>query len=945
MKLQFAKVIGTLATVPQHVTYSGRNLAYVADGAVIVCEVDAKAGVLGKQRLFVANSGISDGPADDYWGKIDLYLERAESPEKRDEFDIPTENTHVYGSDKILASRKKTAGENAENSPSKLKDRVRSISCVAISPNGRVLAVGESGYQPRILLYSLAPDASGVPFAVIHEHSFGIKEIAFLPDLRHFASLGQLSDGFLNIWKYSATSVSLKAGNKCSLIVNKVVWHLNTSIVTAGLRFLKVWSFEAHDSTKAVVLKGRNVVLGRHLDCDFTQAVSLSRDEVLLSGGYEALYVLSLSGMSIVPVEVPEAPAAFYGLQADTDNRRISYFVGSTPKLLDYLELRPSAVRLAPTSPSKVSLMMSSLSLKPTPSDIPVVSSFMSCREDVTHIISLTSTKVIRYHAFDSGLDIPLVASPVSFAGGMKQASTGDLLVFSKSGEAMIVEDGTAREVASTSLLQSDELMNELCAADFDGSHAFFGDKYGQLMAVNCETNETTLQVKAHSSSINDLVRFKALSVGLLCTISRDRTVQIFYNTNGEWELLQTIASHTGNILFARFHEDSLFVCSADRTISIYGFREFPGVEQPLEVFQKKVITLKHPPTAMEILGQELHVATNDKSVLVYDSSNADFKYSVKLTNNLGELIIVESFAFIDKHIVASFGDRSIRLYSAKYHKELAVLWGHSDAILNMVVSRGQLYSMSSNGCLFIWKVAQAAVESDHSSVKDEDSDLSLPEPDNLPLFAKVTRKILPVASATPKQPRMASTPKFEREASPSRRSLLLADPSSPTPSSLPAPRLTNATLKRIEARNQAKPSLAQPDSPSKSSSPKPVNIKQTSPNRSQSPSRVASRAAGSARLLLLPSRPIDALTNFQPRLAPQNDSDSMTRASGYVSIMKSLAQKGLFSPTEKEKLVDELKDLIRVLGGTSHTPVDYEPLVEKFGQQLVALVQKKLEP
>ncbi|GMG19719.1 unnamed protein product [Ambrosiozyma monospora] len=54
-----------------------------------------------------------------------------------------------------------------------LTNRVRSINCIAISPNKRMLAVGEVGYQPRILLYSLAPDSSCRPIAIIHEHQFG----------------------------------------------------------------------------------------------------------------------------------------------------------------------------------------------------------------------------------------------------------------------------------------------------------------------------------------------------------------------------------------------------------------------------------------------------------------------------------------------------------------------------------------------------------------------------------------------------------------------------------------------------------------------------------------------------------------------------------------------------------------------------------------------------
>ncbi|KAF3986710.1 hypothetical protein FT663_02578 [Candidozyma haemuli var. vulneris] len=933
MKISFNEVIGTSATDPQHVAFSGSKLAYVASGGVIVCEVDAKSRTLSKQRLFVANSGVSEAQNDDYVSRAFSGSDRGDGHDKRDNFDIPLESTYTYGKERIEADRKKAGGEKGDSSPSKLKDRVRAISCVALSPNGRVLAVGESGYQPRILLYSLASNASGSPFAVIHEHTFGVKHIAFSPDSRHFASLGQLSDGFLHIWKYSATSVALKAGNKCSSIVNSIFWHSSSSIVTAGLRFLKVWSFEAQESNRTVVLKGRNVVLRENLEVDFTEAVSLSSDEVLLSGCHQALYVLSLSGLSLVPVEVPDSPPAIYGLESDATTEKICYFDGHEPKLVGFDQLKRTANKSAPSSPSKIASMFSSLSLKSSPPDHPVVKSHLSFKDGESFISYLTNKKEICVYDTDSGSHATLVAAPVTRAGGMKQASNGDLLVYSKCGNLRAVEDGSIRQLASVRLPQTDQLENELNTVDYDGTYAYFGDRYGQLSVVDCESGDEVLQLKAHSSSINDLIRFHVDSLELLCTTSRDRTVQLFYKTEDKWELLQTIANHTGNLLFAKVYEESLYVCSADRSISIYGFRESRDNETPLEVIQKRVLTLKHSPTAMAILDKELHVATNDKSVHVYDASTADFKYTVKVTNENGDSLCVENFASFDRAIAVSSNDRSIRLFTPNYAKQLAVSWGHSDTILNMVGKGSSLYSIGLDGSLFIWNITDGA-ESNHSSFKEEDSDSSIPEPDNSPLFAKVTRKILPVASASSKPLASQSTPKIDRESSPPKRASVILDPSSPSPAPTATPRLTNATLKRMEARKQSSPS------PSRSSPPK--NI---SPSRTQSPSRTTSRSSGPFRSSTSPTKQpsFDSITNPQPRLAPQSGSDSMDRATAYISIIKSHAQKGLFTTDEKTRLVGQLNDLVNVLGGSSSS-TSQEALLEKFSEQLVEIVQKKLD-
>lgn len=915
MNLLFCKVIGTLATAPQHVAFLPLKMAYVASGGVIVCEVDVKAGSLGKQRLFVANLGVeSDG-----------ILKSDRDHEKRDNFDIPLESSYIFGKERIEA---KVDGSKL---PSKLKDRVRAVSCVALSPNGRVLAVGESGYQPRILLYSLAANSSGVPFAVIHEHTFGVKSITFLPDSRHFASLGQLSDGFLHVWKYSATSVSLKATNKCSSIVNKVLWHLTTTIVTAGLRFLKVWTFEPHESNRAVPLGGRNVVLGLNLEVDFTQAVSLSSQEVLLSGCHAALYVLSLSGLSITPVEAPGSSKTFLGLETDASSQKICYFEETIPRIIAFDSLQGSAARSAPSSPSKIALMFANLSLKPAPPEYPIVTSYLTNCDGELYTIFLTNKKELCVVNISSGDTSVLVAAPVTRAGGMKQASNGDFLVYSKGGSLKAIKDDGITLLASVRLPQTEQLENELTAVDYDGDSAFFGDRYGQLTIVDIGIGEEIFQSRAHASSINDLIRFKAANIELLGTTSRDRTVQIFYKSGDLWQLLQTIASHTGNLVFCKVYEESLYVCSADRSVSIYGLRESPDDEVPIEVFQKRVLTLKNSPTAMEILANELHIATNDKTVHVYDAGSADFKYSTRLTNEKGDSLVVENFTLMEDHIAVSSNDRSIRLYSPHYSKQQAVNWGHSETILNMVGTGSSLYTIGLDGCLFVWTILDGA-DSSHSSFKEEDSDLSLVEPENLPLFAKVTRKILPVASAS-KPLSAQSTPKFNRGNSPPKRALVILDPASPSPVPTTTPRLTNATIKRIEAKKGTQVS------PPRNSSPV---AKLQSPSRTLSPIRAASRQTNPLHSLALPSRKtsVDSITNPQPRLAPQNSSDSMDRASAYIAIIKSHAQKGLFSEDEKAQLVEQLTDLFKVLGGTQ----GHDELLEKFGEQLVRLVERKLQ-
>ena len=79
-------------------------------------------------------------------------------------------------------------------------------------------------------------------------------------------------------------------------------------------------------------------------------------------------------------------------------------------------------------------------------------------------------------------------------------------------------------------------------------------------------------QVKAHSSTINEIIYFTFSNHQICCSISRDRMIQIFICPINEtnWDLLQTIPIHNGNLLQIIHLQDKIYVCSLDRTISIH---------------------------------------------------------------------------------------------------------------------------------------------------------------------------------------------------------------------------------------------------------------------------------------------------------------------------------------------------------------------------------------
>ena len=188
-------------------------------------------------------------------------------------------------------------------------------------------------------------------------------------------------------------------------------------------------------------------------------------------------------------------------------------------------------------------------------------------------------------------------------------------------------------------------------------------------------------QVKAHSSTINEIIYFTFSNHQICCSISRDRMIQIFICPINEtnWDLLQTIPIHNGNLLQIIHLQDKIYVCSLDRTISIHKLvfeekeKEQEEQEHSLRLYQEKIITLKSTPLCMKIFDNDLVVSTNDKSILVFDIvNNFELKRTLRLINDkINESLLVESFIKYRNLIIVWSNDKSLRAFIIKMVKKL----------------------------------------------------------------------------------------------------------------------------------------------------------------------------------------------------------------------------------------------------------------------------------
>ncbi|KAI6864929.1 hypothetical protein KC334_g20143, partial [Hortaea werneckii] len=233
--LRLSKVIGSTTTSPNGFAClpSERTFAYIAGAAAVVATVSPDLEI--SQRFFKArpNAVGTTREAVGQWPA---------SPTPNE----PRNRALGHGKDSHGASPLGASGRDWSDSPNgrtlTAKDKVKAATSIALSPNGKWLAVGETGYKPRILIFSLAENAEDALVSTLSEHSFGVHALSFSPDSKYLASLGTINDGFLYLWQIDnrTGSATLYASNKCTTLTNCMTW-IGGSLVTAGLRYLRVW--------------------------------------------------------------------------------------------------------------------------------------------------------------------------------------------------------------------------------------------------------------------------------------------------------------------------------------------------------------------------------------------------------------------------------------------------------------------------------------------------------------------------------------------------------------------------------------------------------------------------------------------------------------------------------------------------------------------------------
>ncbi|KAK5149310.1 hypothetical protein LTR04_007212 [Oleoguttula sp. CCFEE 6159] len=708
-----------------------------------------------------------------------------------------------------------------------VRERVKAATSVSFSPDGRFLAVGETGYKPRVLIFSATRDAPpDTPLTSMSEHTFGVQCVTFSPDSQYLASLGTVNDGFLYIWRVNGRTgcASLYASNKCTSTVKQMAW-MGTSVITVGTRHVKIWRVDDHESSTALrsadaiqglgtpahkALPGRNCLLGPLLESTFTSVTAVSFTKAVVCSDMGDVCLLDDS--DAIPRFVKVAEAGFRVTAANLSNDFLHVAGhGGAWKMFSLAQLlapRVSSPSPTPTSsgssqsPPQAYREMYVVAMAPlndllvtldSQHGIQVLKSPQSDDESSPQevIQQLPAHK-------DAVLGVKSLSLPNYFKASFYTWSAGGIVLFWSL-------DGTCSGRVTIPMEQStydDDVANELktVQAMSDENHVTVvsGDKYGVLRVLDGSTGQTDFVIKAHANEITDVAVHHNHDTTLIVSAGRDRTVQVFRQTADTWDLVQTLDEHVGAVTGLLFVKNAtrLLSCSSDRTVVVREAvsRDVEGTHFTAFLIVR-TITLKSTPIVMAPSQHDdiLLVSTIDRHVHTYDMSSGRAIASFKVSDSEGgDAVVMSALLQMPSRgssVLAgvSSTDKSIRLYSEDGCL-LSRDWGHTEGVTDIALvlsdteadgkpATRHLVTVAADGTIFIWDTsAKRSRSTELSRVTDAllDSTITEVAATNGPPLRKVlsqselARLLRPTDGnvASPATPTETHSPRLRKKAS-----------------------------------------------------------------------------------------------------------------------------------------------------------------------------------
>ncbi|CAI7622044.1 unnamed protein product [Penicillium bialowiezense] len=758
--LSLQTVIGTTTTTPNGFSShdQSRSFALCAGSAAVLAQLDDDDNI--SQRFFRARpSAISLNPSTSFYNQNSTPPSTPD-PRSRSLSHIRS-NPHLNIPNGSPSSE---AGEAGSPRGWSSRERIKAVTSVSISPNGRFLAVGETGYNPRVLIFSTATDAlPDVPLSILNDHTFGVRSLAFSPDSQYLATLGNPNDGFLFIWMINLKngSAKLHSANKCTSVIKDMCW-VGRSLVTTGVRHVKVWRLPTitrpvsptktrlnvdgapspNPAPKA--LSGRNCLLGALGDSVFTCVSSISDHEAAIGTDSGAVCFLDDREGSQKMVTVKQVGFSITSLAVDFDDESI--WLGGRGRRMQKVTFESLRSSGSSTPMSPVRLNKGILDKKSTAPAITCMGSLNS------HLVTVEATREIHIYPVHGLLEdgeqeegeSSMLAhrDPILGIFHMKRPNefSADFFTWSRDGSVNFWDiHGKCQGSRVIDLDQfsgnEDNAANELKVLRTTADAEWFvsGDKFGLLRLFSNSNWTCTNKVRGHGGEITDIAIQATDDSWLVASCGRDRMVQLFEKRESELQLIQTMDDHVGAVGQLMFINDGekLLSCSADRTVIIRDrcTREIDG-GTIVAYLSSRTITQKASPLSMTICPDDsniLYLSTMDRCVSKFDIPSGRHLHCFKASDSettdaviLGSLTVAPEIPGQSPKVLigVSGTDKSIRVYDLERDQLLTGEFGHTEGVTDALLIEGRgdseeesqpqrtLISTGMDGILMIWNLS-----------------------------------------------------------------------------------------------------------------------------------------------------------------------------------------------------------------------------------------------